>query len=232
MATVSGQAGGRIGTAMWHIPRTRGAMSGFLLVLLGVWGGLIPFVGPNWGYAYTPGTSWTMTAGRLWLEVLPGAAAVLGGLIMLASTHRAVAVWASWLAAVGGAWFVVGPSLSRLWTHGAPQAGTPTATSTLGIMVQEIGFFYGVGVVILFLSAVALGRLSVVGVRDAQAASARAAAEAPATFEPPAYGSGAAASGVAASGASVSGADETTRIESPRHASASGSTSTEENPTG
>jgi hypothetical protein len=176
MATVGGQDGGQVGTALWHIPRTRGATSGFLLVLLGIWGGLIPFIGPRYGYAYTPDTAWTMTAGRLWLEVLPGAAAVVGGLIMLASTHRAVAVWASWLAALGGAWFVVGPSLSQLWTHGQPQAGTPTATTTLGTTVQEIGFFYGVGVVILFLAASALGRLSVVGVRDAQAATARAEA--------------------------------------------------------
>jgi hypothetical protein len=161
---------------MWRIPRTRGALSGFLLVLLGVWGGLIPFVGPHFGYAYTPNAAWTMTSGRLFLEVLPGAAAVLGGLTMLSSTNRVIAVWGSWLAAVGGAWYVVGPSLSRLWTHGQPQAGSPTATSTLGTTVQEIGFFYGVGVVILFLAAAALGRLSVVGVRDAQAASAREAA--------------------------------------------------------
>src|SRR5207248_2158555 len=152
---------------------------------------------------------------------LPGAAALLGGLILLASTHRAVAVWASWLAAVGGAWFVVGPSLSRLWTHGAPQAGTPTATSTLGTTVQEIGFFYGVGVVILFLSAVALGRVSMVGVRDAQAATARAAADQPTTFQPPVY-----ERGVGERGVNERGAEETTRVESPRHATER----TEENP--
>ncbi|HWC82385.1 MAG TPA: hypothetical protein VG756_20740 [Pseudonocardiaceae bacterium] len=228
MATVSGHAGsGRIGTAMWRIPRTRGATSGTLLVLLGIWGGLVPFVGPHFGYAYTPGTTWTMTSGRLFLEVLPGAAAVLGGLIMLSSTNRAVAVWASWLAAVGGAWFVVGPSLSRLWTHGQPQSGTPTATTTLGTTVQEIGFFYGTGVVILFLAAAGLGRLSVVGVRDAQAATAAAAeaetargsvggtalADQPTTYQTPAYGSGS-----AGSAGETTGADRTTQL--PRHQAA------------
>ena len=29
-----------------RIPRTKGAFDGFLLILLGLWGGLIPFVGP------------------------------------------------------------------------------------------------------------------------------------------------------------------------------------------
>jgi hypothetical protein len=183
MATVSGQAGGgHVRSVGWRIPRTRGATSGLLLVLLGVWGGLIPFIGPRFGYAYTPNTTWTMTWGRLWLEVLPAAAAVLGGLVMLSSTHRVAALWGGWLAAVGGAWFVVGPSLSRLWSGGQSQAGSPTATSTLGTTVQEIGFFYGLGAVILFLAAAGLGRLSVVGVRDAEAAMARRAA--PAVAQP------------------------------------------------
>lgn len=206
MATVSGHAGtGRVGTAMWRIPRTRGATSGVLLVLLGVWGGLIPFIGPRFGYAYTPNTTWTMTSGRLWLEVLPAAASVLGGLFMLASTHRAAAVWGSWLAAIGGGWFVVGPSLSRLWAGGQPQTGSPTATNTLGTTIQEIGFFYGVGAVMLFVAALGLGRLSVVGVRDAAAAASRDTAladDATASREP---GLGGAAGGSA-------GADQPTTV--------------------
>ena len=31
---------------MLRVPRSRGALSGVLLVLLGLWGGLIAFVGP------------------------------------------------------------------------------------------------------------------------------------------------------------------------------------------
>ena len=54
-----------------HIDRSKGTISGILLVLLGIWGGLIPFVGPIFGYAYTPDTAWTYTSGRLFLEILP-----------------------------------------------------------------------------------------------------------------------------------------------------------------
>jgi hypothetical protein len=58
--------GGRV-----HIPRSRGALSGFLLVILGAWTAVIPFIGPWFSYAYTPNTSWTWTAARGWLQVLP-----------------------------------------------------------------------------------------------------------------------------------------------------------------
>jgi hypothetical protein len=169
MVTASGQ---RTTTAVWRVPRTRGATSGTLLVLLGIWGGLIPFIGPHFNYAYTPATTWTMTSGRLWLEVLPAAATVLGGLILLASTSRVVSVWAGWLAALGGAWFIVGPTLSSLWSGGQLQLGVPSAGNPVGNAVIAIGFFYGLGAVILFLAAVALGRLTVVGVRDHKAALA------------------------------------------------------------
>ena len=32
----------------------RGRLTGGLLMLLGAWGALVPFVGPYFGYAYTP----------------------------------------------------------------------------------------------------------------------------------------------------------------------------------
>lgn len=156
--------------ATWRVPRTRGAFSGLLLVLLGAWGGLVPFVGPHFGYAYTPDATWTMTTGRLWLNVLPGAVALLSGLILMISANRAVGLWVGWLAAMAGAWFAVGPIISRLWNAGQPQTGTPVANDTLHSVVVEIGFYTGLGVVIVFLAAAALGRFSVIGLREAQIA--------------------------------------------------------------
>ena len=41
---------------MLQMRRKRGAFSGFPLILLGLWGALIPFVGPYFRYAYTPDT--------------------------------------------------------------------------------------------------------------------------------------------------------------------------------
>ena len=56
--------GGRL-----QMPRSRGAASGFLLILLGVWGALIPFVGPRFDFAFTPDQEWIWTNARGWLEV-------------------------------------------------------------------------------------------------------------------------------------------------------------------
>ena len=149
-----------------HMPRSRGATSGVLLVLLGIWGGLIPFVGPYFGYAFTPDLSWHFTWGRLWLEILPAAATFLGGLMLLGSANRITGHLGAWLAAAGGAWFVIGQQVSRLWNGGAPAAGLPVSASNLGYVAEWIGFFTGLGVVITFLAAGALGRMSVVSARD------------------------------------------------------------------
>jgi hypothetical protein len=146
-----------------RVPRSRGALSGVVLVALGALAALIPFLGP---WAYTPA--------RLWLEIVPGVAAAAGGLILLGSANRAFAAFGAWLAALAGAWFIIGPTLSRLWvSSGFPQIGSPVG-GRLGRAVGLIGFFTGLGLVIVFLAALALGRLAVVGTRDAELATATA----------------------------------------------------------
>jgi hypothetical protein len=57
-----------------RVPRSRGAFSGAMLVLLGAWGAFIPFIGPDLHYAYTPDQAWMYTPARLWLEIVPGVA--------------------------------------------------------------------------------------------------------------------------------------------------------------
>jgi hypothetical protein len=172
MATISGgRVHGGHSLATWRVPRTRGATSGLLVLLLGAWGGLVPFVGPRFGYAYTPDATWTMTWGRLWLEVVPGAVAVLGGLLLIGSRHRAIGMWAGWLSALAGAWFALGTVVTKLWV-GGPQVGAPVADGTAHAVLEQIGMFSGLGVVMVFLAASALGRFSVIGARDGQAVGA------------------------------------------------------------
>ncbi len=161
-------------TGMLRVPRSRGAISGLLLVLLGLWGALIPLVGPYFSFAYTPDTAWTLTAGRIWLEIVPGAAALVGGIILLVSAMRPMAMTGAVLAAIGGAWFAVGTVVSPLWASalrwspGSPVGGPYHRT------FEQLSFFVGLGVVIVFLAALALGRLSLVGVRDARLDARRA----------------------------------------------------------
>jgi hypothetical protein len=154
-------------SATLRVPRTRGALSGLLLVLLGLWGALMPLIGPYFHFGFAPDKAWHLTSGRVWLQIVPGAAVFLGGLIALASANRAFAAFGAWLAALGGAWFGVGVPLSGLWAD----QGRTTLGSALGgttrQVTEQITLLYGLGVVAVFLAAVALGRLAVVGVRDA-----------------------------------------------------------------
>jgi hypothetical protein len=163
---------------MLRVPRSRGALSGVVLVLLGAWGALIAFVGPYFHYAYTPDKAWTYNTGRLWLEILPGAATLLGGLIVLTAATRPVAMFGAWLSAMCGVWFVVGMPLSTLWTaHGVPAAGSPVGGTALARAVEQVGFFGGLGAAIIFFAALALGRFTVLGHREVMLAEEYAAAE-------------------------------------------------------
>ena len=162
---------------VFRVPRSRGALSGAVLVVLGAWGALIPFIGPYFHYSYTPDTPWVYTSARLWLEIVPGAVTVIGGLILLGSANRAVAALGAWLAAVAGVWFIAGPTLATVWaSSGFPQLGSPVG-GTLRRALEQVGFFSGLGVVIVFFAAFALGRLAVVASREAEreAAAAQAA---------------------------------------------------------
>lgn len=161
-----------------RVPRSRGAISGLLLVLLGAWGALIPLVGPLFDYAFTPDRAWEFTAGQVWLSIVPGVVTVFAGLVVLLSANRAVGVFAAWLAALAGAWFVVGGTVSTLWTSdGENLAGEPVG-GTAARMAEELGFFLGVGTAIVFVAAMALGRFTVLGAKEVAMADQAAAARA------------------------------------------------------
>lgn len=147
-----------------RIPRSRGAASGFLLILLGLWGALVPFIGPYFDFAFTPDQVWAWTTARGWLEVLPGVVTVVGGFLMLTSRNRATAMLGGWLTVAAGAWFVIGRALAG--PLGLGNAGAPVATNDTKRVWLELTYFYGLGALIVFLGAIAIGRLSVRSARD------------------------------------------------------------------
>jgi hypothetical protein len=160
----------RSGFGSLHMPRSRGAVSGLLLIILGVWGVLIPFVGPYFNFAYTPDHAWAWTTARGWLEVFPGATTVVGGLLLVVSGNRATAMFGGWLAAFGGAWFVVGRALASTLQIG--DIGQPIAATDARRAVLEICYFSGLGALIVFLAGAVLARLSVRMARDVELAPA------------------------------------------------------------
>ena len=145
---------------MLQMRRSRGAFSGFLLILLGLWGALIPFIGPYFDFAYTPDKAWTYNTGRLWLELLPGAAVFLGGFFLMAARGRHTALFGALLAVAAGAWFVLGQSLSPLWNNHVAMGGSPASSTQYMRIMEQLGFFTALGVVIVFVAGAALGRIA------------------------------------------------------------------------
>ena len=145
---------------MLQMRRSRGAFSGFLLILLGLWGALIPFVGPYFHFAYTPDKAWTYNTGRLWLELLPGAAVFFGGFLLMIAKGRHTALFGALLAAAAGAWFTLGtgaePAVEQPCRHGRLAGQQPVYMR----IMEQLGFFTALGVVIVFVAAIALGRVA------------------------------------------------------------------------
>jgi len=156
--------------ATLRMRRSRGAFSGFLLVLLGLWGALIPFIGPYFNYAYIPNVTWHYDTARLWLEVLPGAAVFLGGLLLIVATGRHIGLFGALLAAVAGGWFVLGTTLSPLWNNDVVMGGTPASSREFIRVMEQLGFFYALGVVIVLIAGFAFGRIMSVpsGIREVE----------------------------------------------------------------
>ena len=140
-----------------RVPRTTGALSGLLVILLGLWGALIPFVGPYFHYAFGSFQTWHYTSERLWLCIVPGAVAVIGGLMLLRSSRRSSGLLGGWLALAAGAWFAIGPSISLLWHHAGNPIGAPMGGHTRQAL-EWLGYFSGLGVLIAGLAAFAMGR--------------------------------------------------------------------------
>jgi peptidoglycan/LPS O-acetylase OafA/YrhL len=141
-----------------------GRVSGCLLILLGAWGALVPFIGPYFGYFYGTDKTWLYNSDRLWLSVLPGAAAVLGGLMVLAMPR--VSAPAALLAVLGGVWFVIGAAVLTVASPGTTPGAPGTASGAMFSpatmhLLENLGFFSGLGLAIVFFGALALGRTGV-----------------------------------------------------------------------
>ena len=134
---------------------------GLLLMALGVWGALVPFVGPEFDYPFPAGSDigaweWSDTAWQL--SLLPGIAAAYGGLILLGmvGSVRIAPAFGALVALTAGVWFVLGGEFSRLWTSPPPD-GTG---SDWMVIATNVGYHDGLGLAIAALYAFALGMLT------------------------------------------------------------------------
>src|SRR6185312_6688974 len=94
---------------------------------------------------------------RLWLDILPGAVAVLGGFMLMTASSRIGGLTAGWIALIAGIWFAVGPAVALLWDQNIYAIGAPHGGSVRR-MLEWVGYFGGLGAVIVGLAAFAMGR--------------------------------------------------------------------------
>jgi hypothetical protein len=134
--------------------------AGFSALLLGAWGGIVPFIGPILGFSADGSTSWTWNLAHALLFLVPGAAAAVAGLIImieglsLSPARRSVLGIAGVLAALCGAWFVVGPLAWPALQEPAFYSGA----SALRELAYWIVYSLGPGGLLLALGAFVLGR--------------------------------------------------------------------------
>ena len=154
---------------------------GVLTLLVGAWGGIVPFVGPLFGYSADGTTAWYWNLPHALLWLAPGAAACLAAAVMIGALPRAMAglgrmgaFGAGVLAVLAGAWFVVGP---EAWPVLFRSAGVFAPAGAMRAFVHQIGYSFGPGVLLVLFGALTMG---MAGRRSPRAVRA------PATARPPA----------------------------------------------
>lgn len=137
------------------------ALIGFLALLAGAWGGIVPYLGPAFGYTLVTGTpSFTWTLEHTLLYFIPGVVAIVAAFSLLGlSRSRSLsglfgAGTAGLLLVACGAWFVLGViAWPILYSTPSLSAGVgPTS-----LFINLLGYNLGIGAVLVLLGGMALG---------------------------------------------------------------------------
>jgi hypothetical protein len=132
-------------------------MLGVVVTAVAVWGGVVAYVGPTFGFDMgTTDRAWTWNTGHTLLNLGPGVAGAVGGLLLVLGPWMLLPLGAA-LGLLAGLWFLVGPSLEPLWQTASGVAALGSSGSTTERGLEGLGYYYGTGATLLLFSAVALG---------------------------------------------------------------------------
>lgn len=131
--------------------------AGAVAVVVSIWGGIVPFVGPLFNFSGDGSGSWHWNLAHAVLAVAPGALGVLLGLFVIAESRGIVVgkgrlslATAGTLLMVCGAWFAIGP---LAWPVVANSGTYFAASSHLRLLAHEVGYSIGVGLVLVVCGA-------------------------------------------------------------------------------
>jgi hypothetical protein len=137
---------------------------GLLTIAIGAWGGIVPYLGPTFGYHANSSGSWDWTWQHTLLYLIPGAVAVATGLWMwgmAARTRAGSGRFGSGLAGLvllaAGAWFVLGPVVWPIYYSSAVFGPASPTTNFL----NQLGYNLGPGLVLAALGGLTLASAAV-----------------------------------------------------------------------
>jgi hypothetical protein len=172
---------------------------GLLTIAISAWGGIVPYVGPAFGFSADGAGSWSWSMTHSVLALIPGALGVLIGFSFLARVpddgigrRKASLGFAGLLAVACGAWFVLGPLAWRVIDNVGPYFVT---TSPLRQLANQAGYALGPGLILAMCGAFAIGWATRHNRPLAASSEAAAAPAAPAPVVAPTAGTTSATAG-------------------------------------
>jgi len=141
------------------LPTGRAALAGVLMALIGAWGGAVAYFGPEIGLGPAGARSWQWSTAHTVLNLAPGAAALLGGLMLLVGSRllRGGVQRVGAVLAFGAAgWFVLGPAVYPVFYGGPTPGYGQTGHGPLMNLASLAGYGAGVGVALCLLSGLAM----------------------------------------------------------------------------
>lgn len=129
----------------------------FLAVLLSAWAGIVPYVGPTFGFSADGTSSWTWDNAHTYGALVPGAVGVIFSMLILAAARRPQS--AGTLASAGfvvflcGAWLAVFPVVWPVITGPYFHAASPAMA-----LEHWLGYASGPGILLAAFGAYAMGR--------------------------------------------------------------------------
>jgi hypothetical protein len=140
--------------------RLTAGIVGLVAVLVGAWGGIAPYVGHAIHYSADGSATWTWNLHHALLSLLPGAIAVVGGLLLMASAWvrreqpsalRAIGLGvAAVLLGLGAVWFLIGAFVWPIYfTSNALATASPIRT-----FADVVGYYVAEGLVLAAMAGV------------------------------------------------------------------------------
>ena len=141
------------------LPTGRAGLAGLVIAAIGAWGGAVAYFGPKIGLGSSGARSLQWSTPHTVLNLAPGAAALVGGLMVVLGSRLlrgGVQRLGALLAFAAGGWFVLGPAVYPVF-YGATAPGYGgTGHGPLMNLASLVGYGAGVGVVLCLLSGLAV----------------------------------------------------------------------------